>query len=83
MLRMAMSSIVNISASLIILANGKVNFTSIILALVIAIEMIASTLLLPSLIRNYTKKKQKSKELEYQLKYSDYIEKKKELIETI
>jgi len=54
-----MSSEVNISTLLINLANGKANFTLIIPALVIAVAMIASTFLWPSLIGNYTKKKQK------------------------
>jgi len=60
-----MSSEVNISTLLINLANGKANFTLIIPALVIAVAMIASTFLWPSLIGNYTKKNQKVRNLNF------------------
>ena len=79
MLIMTMSSAINISTLLINLFNGKVNYISIIPVLFITVAMIISTFLWPSLMRNYTKKKQKSK-VEHQQKYCVYIEKKKELI---
>ena len=83
MLTMTMTSAVSVSTSIINITQGKSSLMSALPALIIAAAMIASTLLWPSLMRRWSKKKQKRKEQERQDKYSKYIDEKKELIEDL
>ena len=83
MLTMAMSSVVTASTSVINLVNGKGTLLTVLPALVIAVAMLGSTILWPSLMRRYQKKKQKKKEEERQQKYTEYLTEKKEKIETL
>ena len=83
MLTMTMTSAVSVSTSIINLANGKTTWLSAMPAFVIAGAMIASTLLWPSLLRRYNKKKNKKKEEERQEKYTKYLDEKKEKIENL
>ena len=83
MLTMTMTSAVSMSTSIINLKNGNGTALTIIPSIVIAIAMIASTLLWPSLMKRYTKKKQLKKEEERQKKYSEYLEEKRHKLATI
>ena len=62
MITMTMTSAVSVSTSIINMMNGNAKFSSVAPALLIAVAMIASTVLWPSLLKRYNKKKQKKKE---------------------
>ena len=83
MLTMAMSSIVSASTSVINLMNGRGTLLTVMPAIVISVAMLGSTLLWPTLMRKYNRKKQKKKEEERQQKYIEYLTEKKEKIENI
>ena len=79
MITMTMTSAVSVATSISNLANGKA-FSSAIPAIVISVAMIASTILWPSLMRKWQKKKQKKQEAERQKKYTDYLAEKRNKI---
>ena len=83
MITMTMTSAVSVSTSVINLMNGKSSKSSAIPAIIIAVAMIASTILWPSLMKRYTKKRQAKKEEERQTKYKNYLEEKKKKITNI
>ncbi len=83
MLTMTMSSAVSVSTSVMNLMNGNSTIDKAWPALLIAVAMIASVVLWPSLSRNYQKKKQQKNEAERQRKYSDYLAEKRNKIATI
>lgn len=83
MLTMAMSSVVTASTSIINLTQGKGTWLTVLPALVISVAMLSSTILWPSLMRRYQRKKQAKKEEERQQKYTEYLNEKKEKIEAL
>lgn len=83
MLTMAMSSLVSVSTSVINLVNGNGTMLSALPAMVIAVVMLCSTLLWPSLMRRYNRKKQLKMEEERQKKYIEYLREKKIKIENL
>lgn len=83
MLTMAMSSVVSASTSIINLMNGKSTFMAVLPALVIAVAMLASTILWPTLMKKYQKKKMLNKEKERQRKYKNYLREKRVKIENL
>ena len=80
MITMTMTSAVSMSTSIANLMNGQGNKSSAIPAIVISLAMITSTILWPSLMRKYQKKKQRKKEAERQKKYTDYLAEKRNKI---
>ena len=80
MLTMTMTSAVSVSTSVINLMNGKSSLLSTLPAIIISIAMITSTILWPSLMRRFQKKKQIKKEEERQTKYSEYLKEKQNKI---
>ena len=83
MLTMAMSSIVSAATSIINMMNGKGTLVTILPTTIIAVAMLGSTLLWPTLTRNYNNKKQKAKEEERQKKYINYLSEKRTAIENL
>ena len=70
MLTMAMTSAVSISTSLANLGSGKTTLMSILPSIIIAIAMIGSILLWPTLLKKYNKKKQSKSVEKRQKKYT-------------
>ena len=83
MLTMTMTSIVTLSTSIINATSSNGSWTRVIPSIVISIAMIASTLLWPSLLKKYNKKKILKNEEKRQKKYSDYLAEKRMKIESI
>lgn len=83
MITMAMSSAVTASVSIINVVNGKGNFLMVLPTIVITITMIISTILWPTLMRRYNKKRKIKKEEERQTKYIEYLRDKKQKIEDL
>ena len=83
MITMTMTSAVSVSTSVINLMNNKTSKASAIPAIIVAVAMIASTLFWPSLMKRWTKKKQREKEAERQQKYKEYLAEKKQKIVNI
>ncbi len=83
MLTMAMTSAVSISTSLANLGSGKTTLMSILPSIIIAIAMIGSILLWPTLLKKYNKKKQAKSEEKRQKKYTEYLIEKRNKIESI
>ncbi len=83
MFTMTMASSASIVTTIINMSSGRATLLTAIPALAIAVAMIASTLLWPSLIKKYNKKKQAKKEEERQKKYTQYLEEKKVKISNI
>lgn len=83
MFTMAMSSVVTASVSIINFLNGNGSVLSILPTIVISITMLASTILWPTLMRRYNKKRQQKKEAERQKKYIEYLTDKKNKIENL
>ena len=83
MITMTMSSAVSVSTTVMNVVNGGSTIQKVWPALLVAFAMILSTVLWPSLSRNYQKKKQKAKEEERQRKYSDYLAEKRNKIAAI
>ena len=83
MLTMAMSSVVSASTSIINVMNGKNSLYAVLPSLIIAIAMLGSTLLWPSLLRRFQRKKQKRREEERQKKYILYLAEKRTKIENM
>ena len=81
MLTMALSSGVTAATSVVSLVNGNRGIVSALPGLLIAVGMVASTILWPSLMRKYTKKKAKEAETLRQKKYQEYLTDKRRKIE--
>jgi len=83
MLTMSMSSIVSASVSVSTLLSGKGTILTALPTILVAVAMLASTLLWPNLSRKYTKNKQKKQEEERQQKYIKYLQEKRAKIENL
>ncbi|MBE6759610.1 MAG: type VII secretion protein EssC [Ruminococcaceae bacterium] len=70
---MGLASLAMATTSLINLFNGKSDLLNTLPMLVMAVAMLCGTLLWPSIIRNYEKKKKDKKEALRQSKYKEYI----------
>lgn len=82
MLTMAMMSMSMGYSSLMGVINGSVDLGAALPSLLMSGAMMATMLLWPTLQRRYQKKQQKKKEAERQTKYKEYLESKKEKIQT-
>lgn len=82
MLTMAMMSMSMGYSSLMGVINGSVDIGAALPSLLMSGAMMATMLLWPSLQRRYQKKQNKKKEEERQTKYKEYLESKKEKIQT-
>ncbi len=80
MVTMTMTSAISVSTSVSNLMNGTATWKSALPAIVIAVAMIASTILWPSLMKRYNKKKTEKKEQERQQKYTEYLAEKRQKI---
>ena len=83
MLTMAMSSVVSASISIMNVLNGRGTWLSVAPTATISIAMLASTILWPTLMRKYNKKKQKENERIRQEKYIEYLTEKRNKIEQL
>ena len=83
MLTMTLTSAITAASSISNLLSSESTWVKIAPGLVISVSMIASTLLWPTLIRRYTKKKQEKNEEERQKKYREYLLEKRNKIESI
>ena len=83
MLTMTMTSAVSVFTSINNYMSGKSTFAALLPSLIIAGAMLASTILWPTLLRKYNKKKQKENEAERQSKYSYYLAEKRMKITNI
>ena len=83
MITMTMSSAVSVTTSIMNIQRGNATFKSTLPALLVAVAMIASTILWPSLMKKYNKKKTIESEKERQVKYSEYLQEKRAKITTI
>ena len=83
MLTMTMSSAVSISTSIMNLMNGEKSLMGVLPALLISGAMILSTILWPSLLKKYNKKKLVKNEQDRQKKYNNYLVEKKNKIAQI
>ena len=82
MLSMAMMSMTMGYSSVMGLVNGTTDFSSSFPTLLMSGAMIATMLLWPNLQRSYQKKQRKKRETERTTKYLEYLESKKEKIQT-
>ena len=80
MITMTMSSAVSVTTSIMNIQRGNATFKSTLPALLVAVAMIASTILWPSLMKKYNKKKTIESEKERQVKYSEYLQEKREMV---
>ena len=83
MITMAMSSVVSASTSIMTALNGNGTFATIAPTALVSITMLVSTILWPTLMRNYNKKKQKQQEELRQEKYVEYLTEKRQKIEQL
>ena len=81
MLTMSLSSMVMAFTSISNLKNGNTSLSSALPSIVIALAMVASTLLWPLFIRKYEDRRRKKKEKERITKFSNYIDNKRKIIE--
>ena len=81
MITMAMSSVISASTSIMSAINNNASFATIAPTAFVSIAMLASTILWPTLMRNYSKKKQKEMEELRQQKYIEYLGQKRNEIE--
>ena len=81
MITMAMSSVISASTSIMNALNNNATFAAIAPTAFVSVAMLASTILWPTLMRNYSKKKQKENEELRQQKYIDYLTEKRNAIE--
>ena len=80
MLTMSMSSMVMAFVAVSNLRSGNSSWLSALPSIVMAVAMLASTLLWPTFTRKYENKRRKKKEKERIDKYSNYIDKKRKNI---
>ena len=83
MLTMTMTSIVTLSTSILNVTKGNSTWLKILPSIVIAVAMISSVLLWPSLLKKYNKKKMLKQEEKRQKKYGDYLIEKRNKISAI
>ena len=83
MLTMAMSSVVSASTSIMTALNGNGTIMTILPTAVVSVAMLTSTILWPTLMRNYGKKRQKQQEELRQKKYIEYLIEKRNKIEQL
>ena len=83
MLTMAMSSVVSASTSIMTALNGNGTVATILPTALVSVAMLTSTILWPTLMRNYSKKKQKEQEEMRQKKYLEYLTEKRNQIEQL
>ena len=83
MITMAMSSVVSASTSIMTALNGNGTFATVAPTALVSIAMLISTILWPTLMRNYNKKKQKEQEELRQQKYIEYLTEKRQKIEQL
>ena len=81
MLTMSMSSMVMAFSSIANLASGNGSLISALPSIVMAVAMVLSTLMWPTFMRRFENKKRKKKEEERILKYSNYIDGKRKIIQ--
>ena len=81
MITMAMSSVISASTSIMNALNNNATFAAIAPTAFVSVAMLASTILWPTLMRNYAKKKQKENEELRQKKYIEYLGEKRNAIE--
>ena len=81
MITMAMSSVISATTSIMNALNNNASFAAIAPTAFVSVAMLASTILWPSLMRNYSKKKQKENEELRQQKYIQYLGEKRNAIE--
>ncbi len=81
MLTMAMSSVVSASVSITNALNGNGTWLTVAPTAAISLAMLGSTILWPTLMRKYNRKKQKAREEERQQKYIEYLEDKRAKLE--
>ena len=81
MITMAMSSVISASTSIMNAINNNASFATIAPTAFVSVAMLASTILWPTLMRNYSKKKQKENEQVRQQKYIEYLTEKRNMIE--
>ena len=80
MLSMGMSSMVMVYSTISNVISGNGNIKSALPSIIIAVAMLLSMILWPTLNRNYQKKKQKNNEKKRQEKYKAYVESKRQAI---
>lgn len=83
MLTMSMSSIVSAVVSIMNLKSNDGGLVSSLPAILVSVAMLASTLVWPTLMKKYNKKKAKKQEEERQKKYIEYLTGKNNQIETL
>ena len=83
MITMSMSSVVSASVAIMNTLNGRGTMISIIPTAVMSVTMLLSTILWPTLMRKYNKKKRKKAENERQEKYIKYLTDKNNKIEQL
>ena len=83
MLTMAMSSVVSASTSIMTALNGNGTIVTVLPTAVVSVAMLTSTILWPTLMRNYGKKRQKQQEELRQKKYIEYLIEKRNKIEQL
>lgn len=83
MLTMAMSSAVSASTSVVTMLRGNGSVMSYLPTLLIAVLMVVSTLLWPTLTRRWQRNKSAKKEEERHIKYIEYLNEKRKKIEEI
>ena len=76
MLTMGMSSVVLLISSINSLQSNNGSIFSVLPSSIMALSMLAGTILWPSLSKNYTKRKKEKKKIEIEKKYSEYLNKK-------
>ena len=77
MITMTMTSAISVSSSVVNLMNGNASFLSALPTLLLAVIMIVSVILWPTITRRYNKKRQLKQEEERQKKYKEYLEEKR------
>ena len=82
MLTMAMMSMTTGYASLMGVINGTADLGTALPTLLMSFAMLTTMLLWPTLQRRYQKKQRKLQEAERRIKYTEYLESKKEKIQT-
>ena len=83
MLTMTMTSVVTLSTSILNVTKGNSTWAKVIPSIIIAVAMISSTLLWPTLLKKYNKKKMEKAEEKRQKKYGDYLIEKRNKITAI
>lgn len=83
MLTMSMSSVVTATVSVMNLRSGNGTLVSALPTIIVSVAMLSSTLLWPTLMKRYQRKKQRKKEAERQEKYIKYLTEKRNKVENL